>query len=115
LLGPLLFVLQFQAKILRTPWYLPVLGKVAAAVVFAALFRKATATRVVLGLLFTLLAAFEWYMMLSALRLPAYAGPVTAGHPFPAFTSTRADGTPFTQDDLKGDGNTVLVFFRGRW
>jgi 4-amino-4-deoxy-L-arabinose transferase-like glycosyltransferase len=115
LLAPVLYIVQIQAKILRTPWYLPVAGAVAAAVILATLFRKVTVTRVVLALLFTLLAAFEWYGVVSALRLPAYAGPATPGQPFPTFASARADGAPFTQDDLKGDGNTVLVFFRGHW
>jgi hypothetical protein len=27
----------------------------------------------------------------------------------------RADGSPFTQRDLEGDQNNVMVFFRGRW
>ena len=52
---------------------------------------------------------------LAALRLPAYTGPVAAGRPFPAFATIRADGTPFTQSDLEGDQDTVMVFFRGRW
>ena len=48
-------------------------------------------------------------------RLPAYAGPLEIGQPYPAFQTQRADGTPFTQADLRGDKGTVLVFFRGRW
>jgi peroxiredoxin len=48
-------------------------------------------------------------------RLPLYKGPVAMGRPFPAFATVRADGSPFTQRDLQGDKNSVLVFFRGRW
>jgi peroxiredoxin len=40
---------------------------------------------------------------------------VAAGKPFPVFTTTKADGSPFTQRDLEGDRITVMVFFRGRW
>ena len=32
-----------------------------------------------------------------------------------SITAYGADGTHFTQNDLKGDKDTVLVFFRGRW
>ena len=49
------------------------------------------------------------------MRLPAYTGPVAAGQPFPEFATQRADGSPFTQRDLEGDQNNVMVFFRGRW
>ncbi len=53
--------------------------------------------------------------MLWAMRLPAYTGPVTVGQSFPPFATTRSDGTAFTQSDLQGEANNVLVFFRGRW
>jgi len=36
---------------------------------------------------------------------------IAAGTPVPDFVLKRADGTPFTQDDLKGGGTTVLVFY----
>ena len=61
-----------------------------------------------------LLSGLE-FAALYAMRLPAYAGPIAVGHPFPAFEARRADGTPFTQDDLIGDQDHALVFFRGRW
>jgi peroxiredoxin len=48
-------------------------------------------------------------------QLPEYSGPVAAGQPFPAFTTRQADGAMFTRDDLKGNRDNVLVFFRGRW
>jgi peroxiredoxin len=49
------------------------------------------------------------------MRLPPYAGPVAVGRPFPAFEARRADGKPFSQVDVTGDQQNVLVFFRGRW
>jgi hypothetical protein len=64
--------------------------------------------------IFTLFAAFQWWALL-AMRLPAYTGPVKDGQPFPAFATTLADGSSFTQADLQGDQNTVMVFFRGHW
>ena len=60
------------------------------------------------------LAGFQW-TFLFLVRLPEYTGPVAVGQPFPAFTTQRADGTSFTQRDLAGEQNNVLVFFRGRW
>ena len=47
-------------------------------------------------------------------RLPEYEGPLV-GQPFPAFATVLADGTSFTKQQLPGDKDTVLVFFRGRW
>ena len=73
-----------------------------------------TVWRVLALLLVMLFAGAEWMFMYKE-RLPAYTGPVATGRPFPAFATTRADGTPFTQRDLQGDSNNVLVFFRGRW
>jgi len=49
------------------------------------------------------------------MKLPAYSGPLAVGQPFPAFTSSLADGTPFDQSKLASEQTTALVFFRGRW
>jgi hypothetical protein len=54
-------------------------------------------------------------MFMLALRLPEYTGPIVVGKPLPEFTTSRADGSPFTSRDLGGDTNDVLVFFRGHW
>ena len=72
------------------------------------------AQRIVALAAVTLLAGAEW-AIIYAMRLPPYTGPITVGRPFPAFETTRADGTPFAQSDLAGAQKTVLVFFRGRW
>jgi hypothetical protein len=113
-LGPVAYLLQLRIPVLTEPWYLPMAGTVAAILLLIAVLRRRGLWRI-LGLVFCgLLAGFEW-MFLLGLALPAYTGPVASGQPFPAFATLRADGTPFTQDDLRGEQNTVLVFFRGRW
>jgi steroid 5-alpha reductase family enzyme len=116
LLGPLLYVVQLWRKLLIEPWYAPAFATVSALLLLvAAVFTPDD--WIIVGLLVcVLVAGLEWYFLLRFTRLPRYVGPAAVGRPFPAFTTTRADGrTPFTQEDLKGDRNTVLVFFRGRW
>jgi hypothetical protein len=96
------------------PWYLPVFGTAGAALIIYALVRKTNVWRIA-GLIIACLVAFvEWFIVSGGLSLPSYTGPVAAGHPFPAFNATFADGGTFTADSLKGK-NTALVFFRGRW
>jgi len=113
--GPvLLMLLTFAAKILITPWYAPVLGSLGVALIILALMRSRSIWRWTAVVIFTLLVAFQWWALL-AMRTPAYTGPVKDGEPFPAFATTLADGSAFTQDHLKGDQNTIMVFFRGRW
>jgi cytochrome oxidase Cu insertion factor (SCO1/SenC/PrrC family) len=46
-------------------------------------------------------------------KLPAYEGPARAGDKLPAFTTTRADGSPFTEKNLQSGQPSALVFFRG--
>jgi hypothetical protein len=87
---------------------------VAALLLLVSIWRRRSVWRLLAVALVVFLAAFEWHLMYSV-KLPAYTGPVTAGHPFPGFSATLADGTPFTQEELKSDKNTALVFFRGRW
>lgn len=114
LLAPALLITQIQAKRLFVPWYLPIIGTFALVLMLVAVVRLRTIWRFLgMGLL-GLLAGFEWFMI-SASKLPEYAGPISVGQPFPAFESSLPDGTPFTQADLRGEQNTVMVFFRGRW
>jgi hypothetical protein len=113
--GPaLMMLLTFAAKILITPWYAPLLGSVGVALIILALTRSRSIWRWTAVVIVTLFVAFQWYILL-AMRTPAYTGPVKDGEPFPAFATTLADGAAFTQDDLKGGQNTVMVFFRGHW
>jgi len=113
-LGIAAYVVQIWAQRLMAPWYVPAAATLGVVLLVASLLRRLTIWRVLALLLVTLLAAGEWVMLLG-MRLPAYAGPVAEGKPFPEFTTARADGSAFTQQDLAGGQNTVLVFFRGRW
>ena len=108
------FLLTFAAKILVTPWYAPLLGTLGLALIILALMRSRSIWRWTVVVIFTLLVGFQWFALL-AMRLPDYTGPVKDGQPFPAFATTLADGSAFTQADLQGDQNTVMVFFRGHW
>jgi hypothetical protein len=112
LLGLIAYMAQLEAGKLSVPWYAPALGVLGTALVVRSLRHRRSAWRVAALLLLVALTAGELWFLLSYCRLPPYTGPVTAGEPFPAFTAARADGTPFTREDLKG---TVLVFFRGWW
>ena len=115
ILAPFLYVAQLAAKRLTAPWYVPILGTAALCLVLLAVIRVGTVGRKIAFLLLGLLATGEWFFLLYASKVPAYAGPVAVGQPFPAFATTFADGSPFTQADLLGERNTVMVFFRGRW
>jgi hypothetical protein len=108
------YAVQLWARHLTTPWYVPAAATVGVILLAASLWQARTVWRWLALVLVLLLAGAEWAFLLAA-RLPPYTGPAEAGRPFPAFTTARADGNPFTQRDLKGDKDSVLVFFRGRW
>ena len=110
----LMMLLMFAAKILITPWYAPLLGTLGVALIILAVMRSRSFWRWTALLIFTLFVGFQWYALF-AMRTPAYTGPVKVGQPFPVFATTLADGSAFTQADLQGDQNTVMVFFRGHW
>jgi hypothetical protein len=114
ILGVIGYVVQLRAHRLTIPWYMPVAATLGVALVVVSLWQGRTLWRVLSLLLVLLLAGAGWAFLLVT-RLPAYAGPVEEGRPFPEFTTARADGTPFTRRDLEGNQNSVLVFFRGRW
>jgi hypothetical protein len=114
-LGIVAYALQLEAARLTTPWYAAALATLGAALILVSVLRRFTVWRFVALLFVGSLAAGEWWFLLSYSQLPSYAGPVTEGQPFPEFTVALADGTPFTQDNLKGDRDTLLVFFRGHW
>jgi hypothetical protein len=114
LLGIAGYAVQLSTKRLVTPWYMPTAATLGVLCLFLALRRRRSVWRVLGLVLLILLAGLEWAVLLSA-QLPAYTGPVAEGKPFPAFTTTRPDGSSFSQRDLEGGPNHVLVFFRGRW
>jgi hypothetical protein len=113
-LGIVAYMAQFSMQHLTTPWYMPALSTVGALLLLLAVLRRRSIWRILGLLLVVLLAGAQW-AFLFAMGLPAYHGPVTVGKPFPAFETLQADGTKFTQAELGGTKNDVLVFFRGRW
>jgi hypothetical protein len=113
-LGVAAYVAQVSLQRLSIPWYMPVLAAAGAVLIGVSLWRKATVWRGV-ALAFVVMLMSAEIAMWFAVRLPAYEGPVAQGRPFPAFTTRRADGSPFSQGDLAGPQTTALVFFRGRW
>jgi hypothetical protein len=114
-LGPVLYAIQFRAKLLSVPWYMPALATAGVALFLLALLRRPTVWRGAVLLLGGLVAGAEWYFLVSLTKVPAYTGPASAGARLPAFSTTLADGSTLNQDSLRGEQNTALVFFRGRW
>src|SRR5262249_11740494 len=114
ILGVAAYAAQLSLQRLMLPWYMPVAALLGVALVAASLWKRRTVSRALPLLSVVLLSGAE-LAALTATRLPPYAGPIAVGRPFPAFEAKRADGTPFTQDDLIGDQHHALVFFRGRW
>jgi hypothetical protein len=116
LLGLLGYALQiYVLKLLVVPWYAPVFGLVGAGLLVFSLFQARSILRIVGVILFGLLAVGVCYFVLAFSRLPEYTGPVKEKKPVPVFKTVRADGTPFTQKDLRRGKDTVMIFFRGRW
>jgi hypothetical protein len=113
-LGVVAYVVQISLQRLMLPWYMPALALLGVVLVVMSLWQRRTLWRVLALLAVVLLAGAE-LAVLHAMRLPSYAGPIAVGRPFPAFEAKQADGTPFTQNDLTGDRDSVIVFFRGRW
>ena len=113
-LGVAGYAAQLSLGRLMLPWYMPAAALLGVVLVVASLRKRRTVWRWLALVAVVLLSGAE-LAALNAMRLPSYAGPIAAGRPFPAFEARRADGTPFTQDDLTGDQHHVLVFFRGRW
>jgi hypothetical protein len=113
--GVVVYFVLFNNNILIAPWYVPGLATVGVVLLLLALVRARTIWRWAAFVLFIGFAALLWVMVLVVLATPAYTGPVKTGQPFPDFATARADGTTFTQADLKGDQNTVMVFYRGWW
>jgi hypothetical protein len=116
LLGVVLFFVQaFLFKHLATPWYMPILFTVGALSALVSVRQRPTWIRVIALVVLALFSAFEWYFILSMSRLPEYNGPVQVDTKIPEFTTTFADGGPFTEKDLQKGTPTVLVFYRGHW
>jgi hypothetical protein len=115
LLGLALTVAQFSLKFLFVPWYMPALASLGALLLLVSVARRRSVVRIIALLLVAALAGFQWFFLVSAMKLPAYEGPAKPGRPFPAFHATLAGGKPFTEADLQDGSRRAMVFFRGRW
>jgi hypothetical protein len=113
-LGVIAYVVQFSMQRLTIPWYMPIAATLGVLLVLASLVQARSVWRVLALLFVVLIAGAEW-SFLYAMRLPRYDGPVAEGESFPAFKTALANGSEFTDHDLQGDKNSVLVSFRGRW
>jgi hypothetical protein len=113
-LGVVAYVVQVSLQRLTFPWYMPVLAILGVVLVVMSLWQRRSLWRVLALLAVVLLGGAELAFLYET-RLPPYTGPIAVGQTFPAFEAKQADGTPFTQNNLTGDRNHVLVFFRGRW
>ena len=114
ILGVGAYVVQVWMGRLAAPWYMPCIATLGLIVVVLALSKARSVWRYLALVLVLLLAGAAWAFLLVP-RLPPYSGPVAVGKPFPAFTTARSDGSSWTQSQLEGDDNSVMVFFRGRW
>ncbi len=117
LLGLALVFVQFGLKWLFVPWYSPVLATIGVVLLLLSVARRRSIPRVIVLVLLAAFAGFQWYFLVSLIKLPDYTGPAQAGKQLPPFSATFADaeGRPFTEADLRDGSRRVLVFFRGRW
>ena len=102
-------------KLTVTPWYSPALATIGAIVLLLSSSVRPTIPRVFFFVLVAAFAGLQWHALTNLMKLPEYQGPVAAGKSIPAFTSTSADGKPFTEADLRDGSRRAMVFFRGRW
>ena len=115
LLGPPIYVVQFQWKHLTAPWYVPIMATAGVALMGASVWRRRGIARTIGVLFFAIVCGLEWFLLSVGTATPLYSGPAETGRKVPEFTTSLADGTPFTEKDLKRGTPTVLLFFRGRW
>jgi hypothetical protein len=113
--GIAIYAFQVQAKVLHTPLYIPILATAGLLLIILALVQSRSIVRWLAAVIFTAFAAMLWAVFGVLMNVPEYTGPVKPQQPFPNFSTTLADGSTFTQDNLKGSQNTIMVFFRGRW
>jgi hypothetical protein len=114
-LGPILYVMQVAlARVLTVPWYMLFTAAAGMGLLLYALVQARTGWRIA-GLIVGGLLTAAQVLVLFGETLAPYNGPAQAGQPMPEFSSTLADGKPFTTEQLKGNQDNALVFFRGRW
>jgi hypothetical protein len=114
-LGPPLYVVQFQQKLLFAPWYVPIMASIGVAIMLASVWQRRGVARTIGLMAFALVCGLEWLLLGVGTMTPLYDGPAGTGRTIPDFATNLADGTPFTEKELKRGNPTVVLFFRGRW
>jgi hypothetical protein len=115
LLGPGVYFLEFRAKHLGLPWYVPVLAAIGVILMSVWAWQRPRWWRIASVVPFAIVCGLEWFIVFVATSTPTYTGPAEVGRAIPKFATALADGTPFTDDELRQGVPTALVFFRGRW
>jgi len=114
ILGPVILAVQMANRSLTSPLYVPILATLGVALMGWSLVQRRTLWRWFAAGLAVPFAALTW-LMFAGMSTPAYTGPATVGSVFPSFETRLASGEGFRAGDLKGDKNTVLLFYRGHW
>lgn len=114
-LSVVLCIVQYSLGRLMIPWYLPGLTTLAALLVLVSLLRWRTVVRIVLFLLLAALAGMEWHFLLSAARLPDYAGPGTSRKDAAAVSDHAGLRRSLHRRRLARRRARALIFYRGRW
>jgi len=114
MLGPVILTVQMANRSLTSPLYVPILATLGVALIGGSLVQRRTLWRWLATGLAVPFAALIWLMFV-AMSTPGYTGPATVGSAFPSFETRLASGEEFRVGDLKGDKNTVLLFYRGHW
>jgi hypothetical protein len=103
-------MMQMSLDILITPWYAPILATLGCLLMFWSLLGRRSIWGIFGVVPVAGLAGMLWFL-LSLGSLASYQGPDR----IPSFQTQWADGSPFTDSDLKNGQTHALVFFRGRW
>ncbi len=109
------YLAQLAMKQLVVPWYVAIFGTIGTGLMLLGFLQRPTVWRGMGLLLVAAVCGMEWWYLTALSKVPEYAGPAAIGAAIPAFSTTLADGRPFTDDDLRQGQPTVLTFFRGRW
>jgi hypothetical protein len=115
LAGPAGYAAQLAQARLTAPWFVPALATLGLLWMVLSVLQRRGVFRTVGLVVFALVCGLEWFMMLVVFRTPPYEGPAQVGQKVPPFAAARADGTMFSDKDLRSARPTVLHFFRGRW
>jgi hypothetical protein len=114
-LGPAIYIVQVGSGNLMMPWYLLLMSALGVLCMLVSVLQHGGIVRTVFFVLFALLCAGQWYLVMVPLKTPPYTGPAKVDQKLPEFATVFADGKPFANKDLENGKPTVLVFFRGRW